>query len=133
MTSSLTSFNVLSVRHCNCFPKLFVVCHNLGSRTIASEENCPRIIIPRTIAPEDNYHAENCFLTIKISPKIIAPTQANSSQRVIRVSWGKLCIAYEYYNIRVLQLRSKTWFTSIYFLQVLTKSCRTPFIREHPH
>ena len=30
-----------------------------------------------------------------------------------------------------LQLRSKKWFTSIYFLQILTKLCRTPFIREH--
>ena len=30
-----------------------------------------------------------------------------------------------------LQLRSKKWFTSVYFLQILTKPRRTPLIREH--
>ena len=52
-------------------------------------------------------------------------------QRVLQVNWGKLCIVYEYYNIRVLQLRRKKWFTSKYFLQILTKPCKTPLTREH--
>ena len=34
----------------------------------------------RTIAPEDNYPPENCLLTIKFLPKIMASTQANSPQ-----------------------------------------------------
>ena len=73
---------------------------------------------------------KNCPLTTKFPSKIIAHTQANSPQRVLRVNWGKL--VYEYCNIRVLQLRSKNRFTSIYFLQILTKPCRiTPLIREH--
>ena len=32
--------------------------------------------------------------------------------------------------MQLLQLRSKKWFTSIYFLQILTKPCRTPIIRD---
>ena len=67
---------------------------------------------PRKIAPP----MANC----PFSSKIIAPTQVNSHQRVVGVNWWKL-----------LQLRSKKWFTSKYFLQILTKACRTPFIREH--
>ena len=50
-------------------------------------------------------------------------------QRVLRANWGKLCILYEYFNLRVVQLRSKNRFTSIYFLQILTKPCRAPLIR----
>ena len=61
------------------------------------------------------YHPENWQLTIKSSLKIISPTQANPPQRVLRVNWVKLRIVYEYHNIRVLQLRSKNRFTSIYF------------------
>ena len=74
----------------------------VASRTISSEENCPRP--PVTIAP---HH--------KISLEKNCPTQANSSQRVLPVNWGKLCIMYEYFNMWVLLLRSKKWFTSIYF------------------
>ena len=80
--------------------------------------------LPLTAASKENCPPENCPLTI------IAPTQANSPKRVLRVKWVKICIVYEYYNIRVLQLRSKNRFTSIYFLQILTKPCRTPLIRE---
>ena len=35
---------------------------------------------------------ENCLITIKFPSTIIAPTQANSPQRVLRVNGGKLCI-----------------------------------------
>ena len=35
----------------------------------------PRKITPRTIAPEENCLPENCPLTIKFPPKIIASTQ----------------------------------------------------------
>ena len=91
----------------------------------------PRKVAPRLNAPEENFPPENCPLTIRFPLKIIAPTQANSPQRVLRVNWGKLCILYEYFNIRVVQLRSKNRFTSIYFLQILTKPCRTPLIIQH--
>ena len=97
-------------------------------RTVAPKENCS---LPPTIAPEENCLPGNCPLTIKFSLKIVAPTQANSPQRVLRVNWGKLCIVYEHYNIPVLQLKSKNRFASIYFLQILTKPCRTPLIIEH--
>ena len=80
--------------------------------------------LPLTTASEENCPPENCLLTI------IASTQANSPKRVLRVQWVKTCVVYEYYNIRVLQLRSKNRFTSICFLQILTKPCRTPLIRE---
>ena len=78
-----------------------------------------------------NRPLENCPLTTKVPSKIIAPTQANSPQRVLRMNWGKLSIVYEYYNMRGLQLRCKKWFTSICLLQILTKPCRAPLIRQH--
>ena len=67
-----------------------------GSRTIFSEENNPQnnchlddcllIISPWTTALEENCPpSKNCPLTIK-SSKIIAATQANSPQRVLRVN-----------------------------------------------
>ena len=89
----------------------------------------PRKISPWTIAPEDNWPLENCPLNIKFPPKIIAPTQVNSPQRVLRVNWGKLCIVDEYY-LPIILPKVKKWFTSMYFLQILTKPCRTTFIRE---
>ena len=101
----------------------------------------PRKIAPRIIAPKENYPLDscpreklapaNCPLTMRCPSKIVAPTQANSPQRVLRVKWGKLCIVYEHYIIRVPQIRSKKWFTFLYFLQILIKPCRTPPIREH--
>ena len=45
----------------------------------------PQIIAPWKIAPEDNCPPENCLLTIKLPPKIIAPTQVNSPQRILQV------------------------------------------------
>ena len=100
-------------------------------RTIAPERKCPRWkflpgqlppgqlpsrkIDPRAIVPEENYSPENCPLIKKFPSKIIAPTQANPPQRVLCVNWSKLYIAYEYYNIRVMQLRCKNRFTSIHF------------------
>ena len=86
----------------------------------------PWMIAPQIIAPEDNFPLENCPLTIKFPSKIIAPTQAYLPKRVLRVNWGKLCIVYDCYNIWVLQLRSKKWFTSMHVLQILTKPCWTP-------
>ena len=78
------------------------------SRTIAPDENCPpdkctRMIASRTIAPEENYPPPSLPpgplpLTIKFPPKIIAPTQANPIQRILRVNWEKLFIVYQYYN-----------------------------------
>ena len=71
-----------------------------------------RKIDPRAIAPEENCSPENCPLIIKFPSKIIAPTQGNPPQRVLCVNWGKLYIVYEYYNTRVMQLRSKNIFYS---------------------
>ena len=56
---------------------------------------------------------------MKFPSKIISPTQATFPESVLQVNWAKLSIVNEYYNISVLQLRSKKWFTSIYFLQIL--------------
>ena len=111
-----------------------------GVQTIVPEENCPldncpqeklppgqllrRKIALQIIIPSENGPppaSEDCPLTIKFLSKIIAPTQANSRQRVLRVNWRKLSIVYEYYDIWVPLLRGKKWFTSIYFLQILTK------------
>ena len=104
----------------------------LPTRIIAPEENCPRGRLPLgQLPPRENVPPENCSLTTKFPSKIFASTQANSPQRVLRVNWGKLCIVYDYVNTRVLQLRSKNRFTSIYFLQILTKPCRKPLIRKH--
>ena len=86
---------------------------------------------PAQLPPRKTDPPENCPLTKKFPWKITNPTQANSPQRVLRVNWGKLCIIYQYYNIQVLQHRSKKWFTSINFLQILTKPCRITLIREH--
>ena len=85
---------------------------------------------------------ENCSLTTKFALKIIAPTQANPPQRVGRVKWGKLCNIYEQYCLRLKnhftkkyfsgrQIRIKKWFTSIYCLQILTRSWRISLIRKH--
>ena len=104
----------------------------LPTRIIAPEENCPRGRLPLgQLPPRKTVPPENCSLTIKFPSKISAPTPANSPQRVLRVNWGKLCIVYDYVNKRVLQLRSKNRFTSIYFLQILPKPCSKPLIREH--
>ena len=109
----------------------------------------PRKITPRTVAPpqivspEENCPrpSDNCPRG-KLTPGKLSPHHEVSfknncllwskyPQRVLQVNWGKLCIVYEYYNIRVLQLRRKKWFTSKYFLQILTKPCKTPLTREH--
>ena len=96
-------------------------------------DNCPPDSCPEWQVPPGKTAPlqENCSLNIKIPSTIITPTQANSPQWVLRVNGGKLCIDKEYYNIRVLQRRSKKSFTSICFLQVLTKPCRTRLIRVH--
>ena len=89
-------------------------------RTIAPMENCPPLRIasrkttppppppPPPPRPPPPLHPppEKCPLTIKISLKIIAPTQGNSPQQVLRVNWGKLwteehyTIIYKYCNLR---------------------------------
>ena len=71
-----------------------------GSRTIAPEERCPpdnypriiapwviaiRIIAPWTIAPEDNCHRGKLYPG-QLPLRIIAPTQTNSPQKVLRVN-----------------------------------------------
>ena len=106
------------------------------SLCLLSPDNCPRTIPPQENCPVDNCPQgkllpENCPLTIKFPSKILSPAQGNSPQRALRVNWGKLCIVYEYYNMRALQLRSKNRFTSIYFLQILTNPGRTLLITEH--
>ena len=98
-------------------------------RTIAPNDNCPQRKLHlgqlslRIIAPENKCSPENCPLTIRFRPKIIAPTQVNSPKRVLFHS------TKSYFSR--LQLKSKKWFTSIYFLQILTKPYRTPLKREN--
>ena len=93
---------------------------------------------PSIIAPEYIYRQEDCRLTIKFPLKIIAATQANFTQRVLRVNEENYALSastiikellYQKLFLR-LQVRSKKWFTSIYFWQISTKPCQTPVIRE---
>ena len=97
---------------------------------------------PRKIAREENCPPENCPLTVKFPPKIIAPAQTNSPQKVLRVNLGRLCIVCNYYCLWLKnhstkkyfsrrQIRIKKWFTSIYLLKILNKSARSSLIREH--
>ena len=89
-------------------------------RTIASEDNCPRGKLPphHKISPENNCPHSSKFLPKSTTSEL--KKTALSTSTIIKESF-----------YRRLQLRSKKWFTSIYFLQILTKPCRTPFIREH--
>ena len=87
-----------------------------------------RQLPPMIIVPE-----EYCRLTIKFPPKITAPFPANSPQRVLRVKWGNYALSTSttikesFYQKLFF---SQKWFISIYFLQILTKPCRTPLKRE---
>ena len=55
--------------------KALMVLPQLPPRKIA-----PQIIVPWIIAPKKNSPPDNCPLTINFPSKIIAPTQANTSQ-----------------------------------------------------
>ena len=57
-------------------------------------DNCPPDSCPQGKLPPGKTAPlqENCLITIKFPSTIIAPTQANSPQRVLRVNGGKLCI-----------------------------------------
>ena len=83
-----------------------------------------RAIAPWSIASKENYPLEDSPLTIKFPSTIIAPTQVNPPKE-----WTEENYALPMKDIRVLQLRRKKWFTSIYFLQILAKPCRTPLKR----
>ena len=64
----------------------------IAPRAIVPEDTCPRKLcslgqLPlRIIAPEDKCPPEDCPLSIKFPPKITAPTQVNSAQKVLRVN-----------------------------------------------
>ena len=77
-----------------------------GSTTIAPKKNCLPDNCPLDNCPQEKFPPDNCPLTINFPSKIIAPTQANTSQRVLWVNWGKLCIVsstiiYKYCKLRV--------------------------------
>ena len=99
--------------------------------TIASGDNCPRGKVPPDNCSQGKLTPRKLSNHHEVSLKNNYPHSSKFPQRVLQVNWGKLYVAYEYYNIRVLELRSKKWFTTIYFSQILTKPCRTPFTREH--
>ena len=67
-------------------------------RIITPKENYPGQFPPRNVALEENYPQENCSLIIKFPPKIVAPTQPTSPQRVLQLKWGKLYTVSDYYN-----------------------------------
>ena len=69
----------------------------IGVRTINHVEICPL-----ENCPPDNCPPKNVLFTIKFPSKVIAPTQVKSPQRVQRMNCGKLCIIYEYYNLRII-------------------------------
>ena len=115
---------------------------NCSPRTITPEDNCPRgklasdncsphnyprgKISPGQLSPR-KFGAEKLPppLTIKFPSKIIAPTHKfppKSTTSELRKTM---------HCLRVMQFRSKKLFASIYFIQILTKSCRKPLTREH--
>ena len=107
-----------------------------GSRAITLEENCPLDVCPSPgqlspsiIAPEENCPRRK-FPPHHIVLPLLKQIPTKEYHRWTEEN-SALSIIYEYHNIRVLQLRSKKWFASIYFLQILNKLCRTPLIREH--
>ena len=96
-----------------------------------SPDNCAREKLPpRTIVPEENYPPENCPVT-RIFPLLLPLKQIPINECYKWTEENYALSLYEYYNIRVLQLRIKNRFSSIYVLQILTKPSRTPLIREH--
>ena len=58
----------------------------IAPQIIAPWMIAPSIIGPQTIAPEDNCPPDNCPFTTKFPPLIIAPTETNSPQRLLRVN-----------------------------------------------
>ena len=100
-----------------------------GSTTIA-----PQIIVPWIIAPKKNFPPDNCPLTINFPSKIIAPTQANTSQRVLWVNWGKLCIVsstiiYKYCKLRVKSDLLPYIFTDLILILLNNTYKRTTFTK----
>ena len=124
-------------------------------RIIASGMIAPRIISPRTIALEDNCprgkFSPGQLPPMKIAPGKLLPrykvyplnnhphsnklpskrttSEPRKTMHCLRVLLLKNHSTKSYFSR--LQLRSKKWFTSAYFLQVLTKPRRTPVIRGH--
>ena len=89
-----------------------------GFRIITSKENCsldncfrynsplddsPRYL-PTGQLPRGKLPPHNCLFTIKFSPKIIALTQANAPQTLLRVNGGKLWIVCKYYRLLVMRM-----------------------------
>ena len=90
-------------------PTQFITYIVMGSRKIAPEDNCPH--------------------SSKFSSKSVM-SELRKTMHCLRV------LSFKNHSIKSyfprLKLKSKKWFTSIYFLQILTKPCRTPLIRENP-
>ena len=90
-------------------------------------ENYPPNNCPLDDCPQNNGPRRKLPPHLKVSPLNNRPHLNKLLSGVPRVHWSKLCKSY----FSRLQLRSKMWFTSVYFLQILTKPHRTPLIREH--
>ena len=77
---------------------------------LSPRKTASRIIVPQIIAREQNFPRGKLPPHHKFSSKIIALTQVNSPQRVLRVDLRKLCIVYEHYCLRLSNHSTKNIF-----------------------
>ena len=93
-----------------------------SSRTIAPEDNCsPREVDPGKLPPYHRKSSENNWLH---SSKLPLKSTRSELRKTMH------CVPVQKLFLR-LQLRNKKLFTSVYFLQIFTKPCRTPLKSEH--
>ena len=102
---------------------------------IAPEKNCPPGNCPQgncppgKLPPHSKISLENnCHHSSKFSSKSTT-SELRKAMHFLRVLLLKNQITKSYFPR--MQIRSKKWFTSIYFLQILTKPWRTPLVGEH--
>ena len=89
----------------------------------------PRKIAPRKLPPHHKVSpGNNCPHLNKLPSKTTA-SELRKTMHCLRVLQLKNHSNKSYFSR--LQLKSKKCFTSVYFLQILTKPRRTPLIREH--
>ena len=112
----------------------------IAPRTFPPEDNCPqgkltpgqlppRIITPGKLPPHYKISPENNCPRLSKFPSKSNTSELRKTMHCLRVLYLKNHSTKSYFSR--LQLTSKKWFTSIYFLQILTKPCIAPFLREH--
>ena len=106
----------------NCLPWAIALEENWLPRTIAPEDNCPpREVDPGKLPPYHRKSSENNLPHLSKFP-------LKSTRSELRKTMH--CLPVQKLFLR-LQLRNKKWFTSVYFLQIFIKPCRTPLKSEH--